>query len=125
MLQSKSAQKELTLLYQKMYRAMVERDTTALSSILADNFHLVHMTGYDQPKDEWLSHIESGRMQYSTSVKESVRVDVKGTKATLIGQNRVEADIWGVKGVWPLRLEIECSYHNGRWLMLSAHASTY
>lgn len=117
---------ELTKLYQEMHRAMTEGDVDALSSMLSDDFHLTHMTGYDQPKDEWLSHIKSGQMEYSRSIQDSVRVILEGEgKATLIGQNRLEANIWGVKGVWPLRLEIECAAQDGRWIMLSACASTY
>lgn len=36
---------EISELYAAMYRAMIAKDTTALSDMLDDNFVLVHMTG--------------------------------------------------------------------------------
>jgi len=112
-------------MYRQMHRAMVAADVQGLASLLAADFHLVHMTGYDQPRAEWLAHIESGRMRYFSSVEESLTVQVDGDVARLTGCNRVQADIWGARGTWPLRLHIQLVRREGRWLMSAAQASTY
>lgn len=115
----------LGAIYRQMHRAMVAADVQGLASLLAAEFHLVHMTGYDQPRTEWLAHIESGRMRYFSSVEESLVVHVHGDRARLTGCNRVQADIWGARGTWPLRLQIQLIRREGRWLMSAAQASTY
>ncbi|KWF32679.1 hypothetical protein WL88_25355 [Burkholderia diffusa] len=104
---------------------MVAGDTGCLAAMLTDDFHLIHMTGYDQPRVEWLAHIDSGQMQYHASEEKRVAVKVAGNKATLIGRNLVKATIWGMRGTWPLQLDIDLILQNGRWLMCEARASMY
>lgn len=125
MSQSPNAQQAIHALYSRMHRAMVASDTRTLSSMLTDDFHLVHITGYDQPRAEWLAHIESGQMRYHDSVEEDVVVKVDGNKATLRGRNRVDANIWGARGTWRLQLDIDLSLRDGQWLLSAARATTY
>lgn len=125
MSQVPTEQQAVHALYSRMHRAMVASDTRLLASMLTDDFHLVHMTGYDQPRAEWLAHIESGQMRYHSSVEEDVVVKVDGNKATVRGRNRVNANIWGTGGTWPLQLDIDLSLHDGQWLMSAARATTY
>jgi formylglycine-generating enzyme required for sulfatase activity len=125
MLQPPAAQQAIHGLYSRMHRAMVASDTRTLASMLTDDFHLVHMTGYDQPRTEWLAHIDSGQMRYFDSVEEEVVVKVNGNSATLRGRNRVKASIWGAQGTWPLQLDIDLSLRDGQWLMSAARATTY
>ena len=40
--------------------AMVAGDAEALGALLARDFTLVHITGYRQPKAEWLADVRSG-----------------------------------------------------------------
>jgi len=112
-------------LYSQMHLAMVAADIEALAPLLTDDFHLVHMTGYDQPRAEWLAHIASGRMRYFSSTQEQVIVRIDGDSAQLTGRNRVKADICGARGTWPLQLDIGLVRRDGRWWMSTARASTY
>jgi formylglycine-generating enzyme required for sulfatase activity/ketosteroid isomerase-like protein len=125
MSQPPAEQQAIHALYSRMHRAMVASDTRTLASMLTDDFHLVHMTGYDQPRAEWLAHIESGQMRYHDSAEEEVVIKVDGSQATLRGRNRVNANIWGARGIWPLQLDIDLSLRDGRWLMSAARATTY
>lgn len=119
------AEQAIHALYCRMNRAMVASDTRTLASMLTNDFHLIHMTGYDQLRAEWLAHIDSGQMRYFDSVEEEVVTQVDGNKATLRGRNRVKANIWGARGTWPLQLDIDLSLCNGQWLMSAARACTY
>lgn len=125
MSQDVAAQKAIIAIYRKMYRAMLESDSDQLSLLLSDGFYLVHMTGYEQAGEEWLAQIRPGEMRYLHSVEESVAVDVMGQTARLTGRNRVKANIWGARGTWPLQLEIDFVWTEGRWLLAAAYASTY
>ena len=114
----------LRSLYRRLHRAMLDADTSALSALLSADFHLVHMTGYDQPRAEWLEHIASGRMRYRSSVEDSVAVELDGDLARLRGRNRVEAVIWGARGTWSLQLDLEATRTSGGWRFTAASAST-
>lgn len=116
---------EIRALYRELHRAMVAADTRALVALLTADFHLVHMTGYNQSRAEWLSHIDEGRMRYFSSVEEELVVQVDGDRASLRGRSRVSADIWGACGNWPLQLDIRLVRHQGRWWMSAARACTY
>ncbi|WP_418606370.1 nuclear transport factor 2 family protein [Georgenia sp. SUBG003] len=50
--------------YEGQRRAMVAADPDALGDLLQDDFTLTHMTGYVQPKTEWLTDVRSGWMTY-------------------------------------------------------------
>ena len=121
-----TTEQQLISAYRQMQGFMVAADTRGLKSLLADGFTLEHMTGYVQPRDEWLAHIDNGRMQYFSAAEESVEVlKVNGQQATLRGRNRVKANIWGAQRAWPLQLDVEFGLVEGRWLMRSAIASTF
>lgn len=111
--------------YRRMHAAMLYGDTDSLNSLLAPHFTLVHMTGYVQPRVEWLQHIQVGRMRYLASSEDSVAAEVSDGKAVLRGRNVVRAEIWGAHGTWPLQMDIDFELCDGVWLMTHAAASTY
>jgi hypothetical protein len=41
---------------------MTSSDTGALDELLADDFALTHLTGYAQPKNEWLAQLRAGQL---------------------------------------------------------------
>lgn len=121
-----STEQQLITIYRQMHRFMLAADTPSLKAMLADGFSLVHITGYAQPRDEWLAQIDSGRMRYFSSAEDEVpTVKVGYQRATLRGRNRVKASIWGAEGLWPLQMDIEFVLVNGKRLMGHARASTY
>lgn len=112
-------------LYRNMQRAMVAADTIVLDQLLAEDFHLLHMTGYDQSKKEWLAHIGSGKMRYLSSREEAVNVALADGQARLIGHNLVRANIWGAEGTWKLKLVMRVLPQDRGWRITEAVASTY
>lgn len=122
----KSIQDTAVSLYRELQRAMVARDTTSLSRILTDGFTLVHMTGYNQPKEEWLTHIQTGRMQYFGSVEHDIHVEVRSdNKVFVIGKSQVDANIWGARGTWPLKLKLHFIRQEEELKISFIEASTY
>jgi hypothetical protein len=113
--------------YEAQRDAMVAGDTEALGALLADGFTLTHMTGYLQPKAEWLADVRSGEMSYHAIQNVDVTVDVDADTGTpvLIARTRTEATIWGSHGTWPLRLRIRFSGTGGSWLASDTVASTW
>ncbi|MBB1078477.1 nuclear transport factor 2 family protein [Limosilactobacillus sp. STM2_1] len=118
---------EIIHLYRLENQAMVNQDITTLNRILAPTMQLQHMTGYVQPKLEWIDQIQNGEMKYYSSLEDSIK-DIKITddRASLTGQNQVKASIWGSAiGTWRLQMKMEFTKIAGQWLIANQIASTY
>jgi hypothetical protein len=114
-------------LYRQENQAMVDKDIVKLNEILAPSMQLRHMTGYLQPKLEWIDQIQNGEMKYFSSIEESIKdAKIDGNAASLVGQNKVKASVWG-SGVatWPLQMKMEFTKSNGKWIIANQYASTY
>jgi hypothetical protein len=111
--------------YEAQRQAMVAGDAEALGALLADGFTLTHMTGYRQPKSEWLADVRSGQMTYHAMADVDVSVDVSGGFPVLTARTRTEATIWGGHGTWPLQLRIQFTFDGTAWLAENTVASVW
>ena len=114
-------------LYRQENQEMVDKDIVKLNEILAPSMELRHMTGYQQPKLEWIDQIQNGEMKYFSSVEENIEdVKIDGNSASLVGQNKVKASVWG-SGVatWSLQMKMEFTKNNGKWIIANQYASMY
>lgn len=117
---------QLAALYERMYKAMIAKDTTVLDEVHADDFVLVHMTGMHQSKPVYIRAIMDGTLNYYSAVTEELDVDVDGDKAVITGHSRVEAAVFGGgRHTWPLSLRFEARKENGTWRFTRSQASTY
>lgn len=118
---------EIIELYRTENEAMVSKDINKLNEILKPTMKLTHMTGYVQPKLEWIDQIQNEEMKYFSSTEESIKdIQIDGDSASLVGQNQVRASIWG-GGVntWPLQMKMYFVKQNGNWIISDQVASTY
>ena len=117
---------QLVALYERMYKAMIAKDSTVLDEVHADDFVLVHMTGMHQSKPVYIRAIMDGTLNYYSAVTEELAVDVDGDKAVITGHSRVEAAVFGGgRHTWPLSLRFEARKENGTWRFTRSQASTY
>ncbi|MBR3452933.1 MAG: nuclear transport factor 2 family protein [Muribaculaceae bacterium] len=117
---------QLAALYERMYKAMIAKDSTVLDEVHADDFVLVHMTGMHQSKPVYIRAIMDGTLNYYSAVTEELDVDVDGDKAVITGHSRVEAAVFGGgRHTWPLSLRFEARKENGTWRFTRSQASTY
>jgi hypothetical protein len=109
----------------QLTQLMIEENTVEINKILDAHFTLTHITGYVQSKDEWFAEIESERMKYYsyTEVKTSVKID--GDKAVFVGQNLLDARIWGTRNNWRLQQTMRLEKRNGKWIILNSVATTF
>ncbi|MFJ6992115.1 nuclear transport factor 2 family protein [Limosilactobacillus mucosae] len=114
-------------LYRQENQAMVDKDIVKLNEILSPSMQLQHMTGYMQPKLEWIDQIQNGEMKYFSSIEENIKeIVIEGNSASLIGQNKVMASVWGSQvATWPLQMKMEFAKSNGKWTIANQIASTY
>lgn len=113
--------------YRQVNQAMVDKDTAKLKELIKPDTVLVHMTGYSQPVSEWLDQIESEEMKYYSWKEEVIKnIVVDGDRASLIGQSRVKARIWGAgPSTWPLQIHMFFEKVDGEWEIVKQVASTY
>jgi hypothetical protein len=111
--------------YAAQRRAMVAGDADALGALLADGFTLTHLTGYRQPKAEWLADVRSGAMAYHSMDDVAVDVDVSSHGPVLTVRTRTAATIWGGHATWPLQLRIRFVPDGTGWLAADTVASLW
>lgn len=117
---------ELITLYRNYNAAMAADEVDQLDQLLAPQFTLTHMTGYVQPRAEWLAEIKAGQMAYFDSKEDQIEV-VKTTDGwQLTGQSRVTASIHGsARHVWPLQTVMLIGRLTGRLQIKAAVVTTY
>ena len=109
-----------------MYLAMINKDQAALERIHDDSFVLFHMTGMKQTKNEYISAIMGGTLNYYSAVHEDMKAAVNGDTAKLTGKSKVTAAVFGGgRNAWRLQLDLELIRKNGEWYFTLARASTY
>ena len=112
--------------YHAMYQYELTKEVGHLAGILSDDYVLIHMTGMQQSKEEYLRCVRDGELSYFSEETDHIYIDLQGDKAVLTGQSRVNAAVFGgSRHTWSLQLVISMEKHNGRWLMTGAKASTY
>jgi hypothetical protein len=109
------------------HRAMVDASIADLDGMLDDGHSLVHITGYVQPKKEWLELIGTGQFAYhGISIDEnSLAVTVAGRSAAVSGRGIFDATINGMHSGWPLHFTLEFQERDGRWILMRARYTTF
>jgi len=67
------------------FRAMIEEDLATLNGLLDDDLHYSHTTGSVETKAQFLSTIESKRIDYLAAKRRDVEVRVFGNTAVVTG----------------------------------------
>jgi hypothetical protein len=120
-----NAREEVLAAYRAHLRAMADGDTDALDDLLDDGFTLTHITGYQQPKAEWLSQMRAGQFVYHSVVEKNVIVDVEGDTVRLVGRIVTEATVYGTHADWPLQFTMDWARGGEAWIALRSVATTW
>ena len=112
--------------YRSFYRAAIAKDRTGMEAALDESFHLTHMTGMRQSRDEYIHSILRGTMNYFSEEPVYLEAKVSGNSATLLAQSRVEAAVFGGgRHTWRLQLDMAAEKKDGCWKFTDAAASTF
>lgn len=109
------------------HRCMVDALPEELDRILAPTFSLVHITGYVQPRLEWLAAIRSGEFDYHRIelMSEHLNVTTNENAATVTGRGIFHATINGLNAPWPLAFTLQLTNYDGNWLVANASYRTF
>lgn len=116
---------EVLSVTRKLTELMIDRNILEIDKILDKNFTLTHITGYVQSKEEWFSEIQTERMKYYSYKEVKTVVNIDGDRAIFIGQNLLDARIWGTRNKWRLEQTMQLKKRNGRWIILKSVAATF
>lgn len=113
-------------LYIKLCDASINKDEEILNEILSDDYILIHMTGRNQTKQEYINSVKNGELKYYESIHESIKININGDEATLIGKTKTLASPFGFsKSWWNLRQDILLKKEEGKWIIKKSKASSY
>ena len=110
-------EKEVMLVLEAYHSAMVGVSINVLDTLLDEAFTLTHITGYVQPRKEWLDVVRSGDFNYHEIQidEQSLKLEVSPTSAKAIGRGIFYATINGFKRHWPLQFNITLFKQNDGW----------
>ena len=112
--------------YKAMYAAMIAKDRKGLEEVLDNSFVLVHMTGMRQNKEEFITAVLDGTLNYYSAVHENLPVEINGENAVITGQSYVQAAVFGGgKGYWHLQQKCSLKKTDNTWKITRSVASTY
>ena len=113
-------------LYQKMFRAMVDKDMKAMAEVHDASFVLVHMTGSRMNRNEYFEAVKDGTLNYYSAEHDDMAVKITGDTATLTAKSRVTAAVYGGgKHTWRLQQNMKLKKIGGKWKFTFSQASTY
>ncbi len=113
-------------LYIKLCDASINKDINTLNEILAEDYILVHMTGKEQTKQDYINSVKNGELKYYESIHESIDININGNNAHLTGKTKTLASPFGFgKSWWKLRQDILLEKENDTWIIKQSKASSY
>ena len=83
---------QLIKLYHDMYAAMVAKDEEELRRVHDDSFVLIHMTGMNQSKEEYIRAIMNGTLNYYSEQTDHIDVDIEGDQALRFDARKVQGE---------------------------------
>lgn len=114
-------QSEITNFIERRNKAMIEKDINTLSSLMAEDLILVHITGTRQTKQEWLNDIANERMRYFKIETKNLKINkIDDNTATATYQSVITANIYGSQGTWTLNINQKFSKTEKGWLWVNS-----
>jgi hypothetical protein len=85
------------------FRAMIEEDLAKLNGLLVDDLHYSHTRGNVESKAQFLSTIESKRIDYLAAKRRDVEVRLFGNTAVVTGLSDMDLIVRGEHMIFTIR----------------------
>ncbi|MDO5614077.1 MAG: nuclear transport factor 2 family protein [Paracoccus sp. (in: a-proteobacteria)] len=105
--------------------AMLAGDAQAIRALTAPDFTLTHITGYVQPREEWLAQMAEGQFVYHSITPLDVTVTATPPRARLVARTMTDARIYGGRNNWRLQLDNDYARQDGAWILRRSLASVW
>ena len=109
-------EKEVYSAYEAINKAMIEKDRTAMERYFDKNLTFTHMSGKKQTREEFISEIMDGTLNYFKLDTKNYSINVDGDTAHMKVTHTLTAKVYGISGSWTLDGENTYKKRNGIWV---------
>lgn len=113
------AEREITGLDARRFKAMTEGDVAALEPILADELTYTHASGWTENKAEFIETIRSLKLRYLSIQPANEKVRSYGATAVGTGRATFKVRLEGEEETIPLRFTEIYVRRRGRWQLVA------
>ena len=119
-------QESLRDMYRRYWQYMIAKDADGLRALMAEDYSLLHMTGFRQSAEGFLKGLLDGTFNYYTAEHDSIDAEIDGDRAVMTCRSRVSASVYGGKRrTWRLQGDFTLRKERGEWRFTGSKASTY
>ena len=108
-------EKELLNFFVNFIQAIIQKDKSTMESSLDSSFVLVHMSGNEEPKNQFISDVIGGVLNYFHSKIINPKIKINNNSAEMIVDVNLDAKVYGMKGNWTLHSKNIFQKKNGKW----------
>lgn len=97
-------------------QALIDKDEDKLNEILTEKYELIHMSGKRQTKEEFISEIMDGTLNYYESeIIDPTVLWGDSERPTLVADVTLTAKVYGIKGKWTLDTTVDFEKIDEKW----------
>ena len=94
---------------------IIRKDKQGMEAYLDPSFVLVHMSGNEEPKNQFISDVLGGVLNYYHSKIIEPKIKINNNQAEMMVDVNLDAKVYGMKGNWTLHSRNIFQNKNGQW----------
>ena len=94
---------------------IIRKDKQGMEAYLDPSFVLVHMSGNEEPKNQFISDVLGGVLNYYHSKIIEPKIKINNNQAEMMVDVNLDAKVYGMKGNWTLHSRNIKKKKNGQW----------
>ena len=99
-------------------QALISKDKAAIQDFLDPSFVLIHMSGNNEPKDNFVSDVMGGVLNYFHSKIIEPKIKISNDNAEMNVDVNFDAKVYGAKGNWTLHSNNIFKKKGGKWYFI-------
>lgn len=109
-------EKEVYSAYEAINNAMIKKDRAAMERYFDKNLTFTHMSGKKQTREEFISEIMDGTLNYFKVETKDYSINVNGDTAQMKVTHTLTAKVYGISGSWTMSGENTYKRRGGIWV---------
>ena len=109
-------EKEVYSAYEAINKAMIQKDRTAMELYFDEKLIFTHMSGKKQTREEFISEIMDGTLNYFKVDTKDYSISVDGDTAHMKVTHTLTAKVYGISGSWTMGGENTYKKRDGIWV---------
>ena len=106
---------ELLNFFINFIQAIIKKDKSRMEEFLDSSFVLVHMSGNEEPKNQFISDVMGGVLNYFHSKIINPKIKINNNSGEMVVNVNLDAKVYGMKGNWTLHSKNIFQKKNGKW----------